>query len=538
MQQLQRHRGMSVAAGVPRGVLRNRPLPSGSMRGAAAGFRHAAGIPRTRQAYRRQLDVRAIIERSFSDEMGVVKVGDVVTKDVLALALGGGSGDKLFPLTKRRSEPAIMFSGAYRLIDVPLSNALNSGIRKVYVLTQYNSQSLNRHVARAFNVDASVAKDSYIEILAAQQTPEGGQWFQGTADAIRQFVWLLEDIKNRNIEHVVVLAADQLYRMDYMRLVQHHVLCGAQVTVAATRVTEERAPYLGLLKSLEGSSGRVVDFAEKPTGARLEEMRLPQAEPAVLEYEELGGEQDKGNGASGSLVNGMNRSGPPRPFMASMGIYCFDKRHLIRLLKTSFGEAHDLGRDILPTLVKKGGRVFAYEHTGYWEDVGSIKLWFDANLEIAADSQNFNLFDPRSPLYTSQRFLPPAKLQQCSISEAMIGNGSVLERCTVHHAVVGIRTRIGEGTVVQDAVINGSDFYESEDLRQRILATGRVPVGIGANCRISNTILDKNCRIGAGCVLVNQEGVQEADREEEGWYIREGILVVGKDIEVPAGTII
>lgn len=477
----------------------------------------------------KNLGIQAVVERSFADDIGVTTVRSIPTTSVLALVLGGGSGQKLFPLTYRRSEPAISFGGAYRLIDVPLSNAINSGIHKVYVLTQYNSQSLNRHVTRAFK-PATYRVDSFMEILAAQQTPSGTSWFQGTADAIRQFSWLLDDSKNRSVEHVVILAADQLYRMDYMRLVEHHVLTDADVTVACTRCTEERAPQLGLLKFQPGAWRRVTDFAEKPNGARLEEMRFPEEQQGdVLEY---------GEEAGSSIGEPLESHEAPRPFMASMGIYVFRKSTLGHLLKETYSGASDLGRDILPGMVGKGMGVYAYEHTGYWEDVGSIKRLFEANLDIAADSNNFNLFDPKAPIYTSQRFLPPAKLDNCRISEAMIGNGSWLEECTVSHAVIGIRTRIGKGSLVQDAVVSGSDFYENEDVRQRILNAGRAPVGIGSGCTISNSIVDKNCRIGAGCVLVNKDGVQEADREEEGWYIRDGIVVVLKGTEIPAGTCI
>ncbi|CAA6654148.1 unnamed protein product [Spirodela intermedia] len=405
-------------------------------------------------------------------------------RSVVAIILGGGAGTRLFPLTKQRAKPAVPIGGAYRLIDVPMSNCINSGLNKVYILTQFNSASLNRHLARTYNLGNGVNfGDGFVEVLAATQTPgEAGQrWFQGTADAVRQFHWLFEDARAKDIEDVLILSGDHLYRMDYMDFVQRHRQSGADITISCLPMDDSRASDFGLMKI--DNKGRVMSFSEKPKGDELKAM------------------------------------------VTSMGIYVFKKELLLNLLRWRFPTANDFGSEIIPASAKEFF-IKAYLFNDYWEDIGTIKSFFEANLALTAHPPRFSFYDAAKPIYTSRRNLPPSKFDNSKIVDSIVSHGSFLDNCTVEHSVVGIRSRINSNVHLKDAVMLGADYYETEDEVASLISEGRVPIGIGENSKIRNCIIDKNARIGRDVNISNSEGIQEADRSSEGFYIRSGITVI------------
>jgi len=381
-----------------------------------------------------------------------------VTRRVLAIILGGGAGTRLYPLTKQRAKPAVPLAGKYRLIDIPVSNCINSEILKIYILTQFNSASLNRHIARTYNF--SGFSDGFVEVLAAQQTPENPNWFQGTADAVRQYVWLLQDW---DVDDYLILSGDHLYRMDYRLFVQRHQETQADITLSVVPIDERRASDFGLMK-IDGS-GRVVDFSEKPKGDALKEM---QVDTTVLG---LTAEQAKLS-----------------PYIASMGIYVFKRDALIKLLKDS-PERTDFGKEIIPQSAKDYN-LQAYLFGGYWEDIGTIEAFYEANLAL------------------------------------------------FKHSVVGVRSRIESGCTIEDSLILGADFYQPFAERQADCEPIRIPLGIGANTTIRRAIVDKNVRIGCDVQIINKDGVQEAERESQGFYIRSGIIVILKNAVIADRTII
>lgn len=432
------------------------------------------------------------------------------SSSVAAIILGGGVGTRLFPLTKNRAKPAVPIGGAYRLIDVPMSNCINSNINKIYILTQFNSTSLNRHLARTYNLGSGVRSggDGFVEVLAASQTPDDKNWFQGTADAVRQYLWLLDDIKNRVVQDIVILSGDHLYRMDYMKFVNHHRLTQADITIACLPVDEEKAKGFGLMKI--DDQGRIREFAEKPKGEALHAMRVDTTKLGLDDEEAA-----------------------EKPYIASMGIYVFKKDILLKLLRNT-GD-YDFGGQVIPGAAKDH-KVQAYLFNDYWEDIGTIKTFFEANLALAEMPPKFEFYDPLTPIYTSPRFLPPAKLMDCKLSDCIISHGAFLENCTVDHAIVGLRSRVGSGTKITSAMVIGADYFEDEDTRKSLLAQGMVPIGIGHNTIIENAIIDKNARIGDDCVLVNKEGIDEADHPEKGYYIRSGIICIERNAKIPNGT--
>ncbi|EFN50814.1 hypothetical protein CHLNCDRAFT_37654 [Chlorella variabilis] len=436
------------------------------------------------------------------------------TNSVMAVILGGGAGTRLYPLTKNRAKPAVPIGGAYRLIDVPMSNCINSGISKIYILTQFNSTSLNRHLARTYNFGASGVRfggEGFVEVLAATQTPTDKEWFQGTADAVRQYAWLFRDIKNRNVEDIVILSGDHLYRMDYMKFVDHHRATGADVTIGCLPVDATRASDFGLMKI--DNEGRITEFAEKPKGEALEKMRV---DTTVLALSPAAVKQQS--------------------FSASMGIYVFKKSLMLDWLDVN-KTSHDFGGEIIPQTAKDH-KVMAYLFNGYWEDIGTIESFFNANLALTHNPPNFQFHDPQGPIYTSPRFLPPAKVIKSKLTDAIVSHGSYLRECNVNHAIIGLRSRINEGVTIQDAMIMGCDYYESDAQRAALMEAGGVPMGIGAGSTLRNVIVDKNARIGDNVQIINKEGVQEAAREEEGYFIRSGIVVVLRNQTIPSGTII
>lgn len=436
------------------------------------------------------------------------------TNSVLAVILGGGAGTRLYPLTKNRAKPAVPIGGAYRLIDVPMSNCINSGISKIYILTQFNSTSLNRHLARTYNFGASGVRfggEGFVEVLAATQTPTDKEWFQGTADAVRQYAWLFRDIKNRNVEDIVILSGDHLYRMDYMKFVDHHRATGADITIGCLPCDSTRASDFGLMKI--DDEGRITEFAEKPKGEALEKMAVD------------------------TTVLGLSPEAAQKtPFIASMGIYVFKKSLMLDLLDANKG-SHDFGGEIIPKAAKDN-KVMAYLFNGYWEDIGTIESFFNANLALTHNPPNFQFHDPQGPIYTSPRFLPPAKVIKSQLTDTIVSHGSYLQECSVNHAIIGLRSRINKDVTIQDAMIMGCDYYESDAQREALIKAGGVPMGIGAGSTLRNAIIDKNARIGDNVQIINKEGVQEAAREEEGYFIRSGIVVVLRNQTIPSGTII
>jgi len=439
------------------------------------------------------------------------------SKSVAAVILGGGAGTRLYPLTKSRAKPAVPIGGAYRLIDVPMSNCLNSGISKMYILTQFNSVSLNRHLARTYNFGNGImyGGNGFVEVLAATQTPGlgGKEWFQGTADAVRQYSWLFEDIKNKDVKDIIILSGDHLYRMDYMAFVDRHREVNADITVGCLPMDDERASDFGLMKI--DSTGRIIEFSEKPEGDALKAM---QVDTTIL-----------GLTAAEAAAS---------PYIASMGIYVFKKSALISFLNTDYPKDNDFGGEIIPKAAADGFHVQAYLFNGYWEDIGTIKSFFEANLGLAKNPPQFEFYDARAPIYTSPRFLPPAKIEKCHVKDAIISHGCSLADCSVENAIVGLRSQVGKGCVIKRAMIIGADFYESDEQKAKVIAAGGIAVGIGEGCTISNAIVDKNARIGKNCTITNAAGVQELEDEDNGVYIRSGIVVILRNATIPDGTII
>lgn len=415
--------------------------------------------------------------------------------DVLAVILGGGRGSRLFPLTRQRSKPAVPIGGKYRLIDIPISNCLNSNLRRIFVLTQYNSESLNKHITQTYKFD--VFSSAFVSVLAAEQTEESPDWFQGTADAVRQSMVHLRQHRGRD---VLILSGDQLYQMDYRRMLETHRRHVADATVAVTPVGAEQAGAFGILKV--NRQGRITHFEEKPKPERLPE-----------------------------LVSEVPGIGPT--YLASMGIYLFGRD----ALEGSMADPSliDFGKDVIPRALQDM-RVHAHPHRGYWEDVGTIRSYFDANLALARTLPPFDFYDAARPVFTNPRFLPATKVESCAVRQALISEGCILVGAEIESAVIGIRSRIGSGTQIRDSLVLGADFYETVEEMERAQARGLPAVGIGSDSIISNTIVDKNARIGRGVRITNHSG--EGERDGEGFFIRDGIVVVPKNAVIPDGTVI
>jgi glucose-1-phosphate adenylyltransferase len=428
-------------------------------------------------------------------------------KKVLAIILGGGAGTRLYPLTKLRAKPAVPVAGKYRLIDIPISNCINSEIYKIYVLTQFNSASLNRHITRAYNFGGF--SDGFVEVLAAQQTPENPNWFQGTADAVRQYLWMLQEW---DVDEFLILSGDHLYRMDYRQFIQRHRETNADITLSVIPIDDRRASDFGLMKI--DNSGRVIDFSEKPKGDALAKMRVDT-----------------------TILGLTKEQAELQPYIASMGIYVFKKDVLIKLLKESL-ERTDFGKEIIPDAAKDHN-VQAYLFDDYWEDIGTIEAFYNANLALTKQPlPPFSFYDEAAPIYTRARYLPPSKLLNCNITESMIGEGCILKDCRIQHSVLGVRSRIESGSVIEETLIMGSDYYQPSVERQCSIEQGDIPVGIGTDTIIRRAIIDKNARIGHDVKIINKDNVQEAEREKQGFYIRSGIVVVLKNAVIPDGTVI
>ncbi|NJP11811.1 MAG: glucose-1-phosphate adenylyltransferase [Leptolyngbyaceae cyanobacterium RU_5_1] len=428
-------------------------------------------------------------------------------KNVLAIILGGGAGTRLYPLTKLRAKPAVPLAGKYRLIDIPVSNCINSEIYKIYVLTQFNSASLNRHLSRTYNF--SGFNEGFVEVLAAQQTPQSSEWFQGTADAVRQCLWLF---KEWDISEYLILSGDHLYRMNYSEFIQRHRETNADITISVVPMDEKRASDFGLMKMDRG--GRIVNFSEKPKGEALHQMRVDTTTLGLTPEEAR-----------------------QSPYIASMGIYVFQPEVLVEALEAFPGQT-DFGKEIIPAAADTRN-IQAYLFKGYWEDIGTIEAFYDANLALTEHPHPpFSFYDEKAPIYTRGRSLPPSKLLSCQIDNSITGDGCILQNCKINHSVLGIRTRIDAGCTIQDALIMGADYYQSPEDRQRDLDFGKTPIGIGANTTIRRAIIDKNAHIGRNVQLINRDRIEEASREDQGFYIRSGITVVLKHATIPDGTVI
>lgn len=430
-------------------------------------------------------------------------------KKVLAIILGGGAGTRLYPLTKQRAKPAVPIAGKYRLIDIPVSNCINSEIYKIYVLTQFNSASLNRHLARAYNF--SGFSEGFVEVLAAQQTPENPNWFQGTADAVRQYLWLFQEW---DVDEYLILSGDHLYRMDYGEFVRRHRETNADITISVVPMDNRRASDFGLMKI--DSNGRVVNFSEKPKGDALTAM---QVDTSILGLSETEAKQF--------------------PYIASMGIYVFKKEVMNRLLRQA-PEQTDFGKEIIPSSANDLN-IQAYLFNGYWEDIGTIEAFYDANLALTQQPRPpFSFYDEKAPIYTRTRFLPPSKLLDCHVRESIISEGCILKNCAVTHSVLGVRSRVESGSTIEDTLIMGADYYQPFAERQsgEDCSSTVPPLGIGQDTIIRRAIIDKNARIGCNVRIINKDRVEESERENQGFYIRSGIVVVLKNAVIPDNTII
>src|SRR4030088_433394 len=416
----------------------------------------------------------------------------------LAIIMGGGAGTRLFPLTQERAKPAVPLGGKYRLVDIPISNCLNGGFSQIYVLTQFNSTSLHRHINASYKFDQF--SKSFVEILAAQQTPEGASWYQGTADAVRQN---LRDFLNRPYEHFLILSGDQLYRMDYLHLLQEHLRTGADITLGTTPVDRRTASGFGIMHS--DADRRIYRFHENPTDAALlDELPIPA-----------------------DLLTELGQPAEAELYQGSMGIYVFNRQILIEVLDNKFD---DFGKHIIPASLQKY-KVFAYIFQGYWEDIGTVRAFFEANLALTDTVPPYNFFDHLNPIYTHARFLPASKINGAQINKAVIAEGCIITHANIDRAVIGIRSVIENGTSIRNCILMGADFYQDEDPQP---LPGRPPLGIGSRCSIEGAIIDKNARLGDD-VVISPAGKPE-NMDGDNYFIRDGVVLVPKGAVIPSGT--
>jgi len=416
--------------------------------------------------------------------------------NMIAIILGGGAGTRLYPLTEQRSKPAVPVAGKYRLIDIPISNCLNSDIKRMFVLTQFNSTSLNQHIKNTYHFD--IFSNGFVDILAAEQTRESDSWFQGTADAVRQCA---THLGNHDFDYVLILSGDQLYQMDLQAFAKNHVDQKADITIATIPVNKRDAPAFGIMKV--NKKGFIDSFIEKPA-----EELLPQWESEVPEK----------NKEEGKI------------YLASMGIYMFS-RPAIRKLFVDYPDATDFGKELIPSAIETNYKVASYQYDGYWTDIGNIRSFFEANLELTDNLPQFNLFDSANPIHTRPRMLPPAKTSGTYYRRAIVSEGSIIQADKIEQSIIGIRSRIGDRTVIYRSIIIGNDFYE--ELEELEAGT---PMGIGSNCHIENSIIDKNCRIGDNVTIKGSAELE--DVETDTYCIKNGIIVLKKGAVIPSGTTI
>jgi glucose-1-phosphate adenylyltransferase len=425
------------------------------------------------------------------------------TSNVLSVIMGGGQGTRLFPLTKERSKPAVPLAGKYRLVDVPISNCINSGLRRIYLLTQFNSASLHRHISQSYKFDHF--SGGFVEILAAEQTYADTSWYQGTADAVRKN---LLHFMNHEWDYLLILSGDQLYRMNFRRIIEQHVDTGADITVATIPVGRREAQSLGIMQT--DAARRITRFVEKPK------------DPAVLDSLKL----------SPAWYEALGIKGEGELFLASMGIYVFNRDIIRQVLDNTLT---DFGKHIIPNAIQNL-RVFSFVFQGYWEDIGTIRAFFDANLDVTNELPRFNFFDMAAPIFSRPRFLPASKINGAQIDHAVISDGCILNRAVITHSIIGLRTIVGSGTVLNRVIVLGSDYYESLESILENEKTGKPPIGIGANCRIDNTIVDKNARIGNNVVISPAGKPDKVDHPN--YYIRDGIVIIPKNGVIPHGMVI
>ncbi len=415
--------------------------------------------------------------------------------DTLCLILGGGRGTRLYPLTKERSKPAVPMAGKYRLIDIPISNCLSSGLNKIYVLTQFNSESLNKHIARTYKLDRF--SKGFVEIMAAEQSMESMDWFQGTADAVRQCLRHFEDPA---IKRILVLSADQLYKFNFRDLLDFHVKKNSQITIACNPVSPDKVSEYGIMGI--DTNGRIMNFVEKPKN-----------QEAVKDL----------------IVNIDNKS----CFLASMGIYLFEKDVLIELLTTS--EKVDFGKEIIPEAFKHK-LTYAFTYKGYWRDIGTMKTFYEENIMLADPLPELDIFDEQWPIFTRPRNLPPSKIVSSHIDRSMIADGCIIDRAHIYHSIIGLRSRIGRDSKIEDSIILGCDFYESLDTIGYNKTHGICSMGIGEDCHIKKAIIDKNARVGNNVKILNKKNLKTYDKDNV--FIRDGIVIVTKNALIPDGTVI
>jgi glucose-1-phosphate adenylyltransferase len=425
------------------------------------------------------------------------------TSRVLCVIMGGGQGTRLFPLTKDRAKPAVPLAGKYRLVDIPISNCINSGYRRIYILTQFNSTSLHGHISRTYKFDQFTS--GFVEILAAQQTFENSSWYEGTADAVRKN---LTHFLNHDFDYLVILSGDQLYRMDFRPLIAQHIETKAGITVATIPVGRTEAKACGIMQI--DNDYRITSFLEKPK------------EDAVLDTLKLTPE----------LKTKLEVEAPGESFLASMGIYVFNRDLIRELLDNPLS---DFGKHIIPNAVKNHV-VFAYVFQGYWEDLGTIRSFFEANLDLVSELPRFNFFDMSAPIFSRPRYLPGSKINGAQIDHALVTDGCIINGAKISHSIIGLRTFVGSGTELNRVIVLGGDYYEADESVTKHESTGQPRIGIGANCRIENAIIDKNARIGNN-VTISPAGKPE-NVDHELYFIRDGIVVIPKNGIIPHGTVI
>ncbi|RXK61892.1 glucose-1-phosphate adenylyltransferase [Lacibacter luteus] len=422
-------------------------------------------------------------------------------KSTLAVILGGGAGTRLYPLTASRSKPAVPIAGKYRLVDIPISNCINSGINRMFVLTQFNSASLNKHIKNTYHF--SMFSNAFVDILAAEQTPDNPGWYQGTADAVRQ---CLRHVEQHDAEYVLILSGDQLYQMDFQQMLEDHIARGADISIATIPVAEREAPEFGILKS--DDQGMITSFIEKPK------------KDILSDWVSDTGDEMRGAG---------------RIYLASMGIYIFNRRLLIDQLQNEYKDATDFGKEIMPASIEKY-KVASYQYDGYWTDIGNIYSFFEANLALTQEIPDFNLFDNTKPVFTRARMLPPAKISGTTLEKTIIAEGSIILASRVENSVIGIRTRIGHGTTVVSSYIMGGDYFETLEEMKHAAERGIPKIGIGERCYIKNTIIDKNCRIGNDVRINGGHHLPNTDHSL--YTVKDGIVVVKKGAILPDGFVI
>ena len=425
------------------------------------------------------------------------------TSNVLSIIMGGGQGKRLYPLTKERAKPAVPLAGKYRLVDIPISNCINSGLRRIYLLTQFNSASLHRHVSQSYKFDHF--SGGFVEILAAEQTLSDASWYQGTADAVRKN---LIHVLNHEFDYLLILSGDQLYRMDFRPIIEQHAETKADLTIATIPVGRKEAESLGIMHI--NPRKQITRFVEKPKEATLlDSLRLDRAS-----YGDLGITEDR------------------ELFLASMGIYVFNREVLVKMLENTLT---DFGKHIIPNAIKTHA-VFSYVYQGYWEDIGTIRSFFEANLDVTSELPRFNFFDMSAPVFSRPRFLPGSKINGAHIDHAVVSDGCIINHARITHSIVGVRSIVGAGSELTRVIGLGCDFYESEASIKESAQMGRPRIGIGENTRIENAIIDKNARIGDN-VVISPVGKPD-DVDHPLYFIRDGIVVIPKNGVIPHGTVI